>query len=66
MIKYINYIFWGLFFVILDLNINRFDILPDFIGYILAAIGAGGLINSSNQFSVMTMGRGIGLSAGSG
>jgi len=25
-------VFWGLFLVILDLSVNRFDLLPDFIG----------------------------------
>ena len=52
MVKSISFIFWGLFLVILDLNINQFDLLPDFIGYILVAVGAGGLINSSKQFSI--------------
>ena len=47
----IGYIFWGLLLVILDFNINQFDIFPDFIGYILAAVGAGGLISISNQFT---------------
>jgi hypothetical protein len=48
----IGFIFWGLLLVILDLNINQFDILPDFIGYILAAVGAGGLIGISGQFVI--------------
>jgi hypothetical protein len=51
MVKSISFIFWGLFLVILDLNINQFDLLPDFIGYILVAVGSRGLINSSNQFA---------------
>lgn len=51
MTAYISYIFWGLLLVILDFNINQFDILPDFIGYILAAVGTGGLISSSKQFA---------------
>jgi hypothetical protein len=44
-------IFWGLLLVILDLNINRIDLLPDFIGYILIAIGCRGLAGASPHFS---------------
>ena len=40
-------VFWGLLLVILDVTINRFDILPDFIGYILVAVGLGGLTGLS-------------------
>lgn len=47
----IGFIFWGLILVLLDLNINQFDILPDFIGYILVAIGCHGLISASRQFA---------------
>ena len=43
-------IFWGLLLVILDFSINNFDILPDFVGYILTAIGAGRLIAASRKF----------------
>ena len=45
-------VFWGLLFVILDININRFDFLPDFVGYILVALGCRGLITESTQFSI--------------
>jgi heme/copper-type cytochrome/quinol oxidase subunit 4 len=51
MVASIGFIFWGLLVVILDININQFDLLPDFIGYILAAIGTGGLIGASEQFA---------------
>lgn len=37
-------IFWGLFFVVLDLRINSVDLfLPDFVGYILIVSGLGRL-----------------------
>jgi len=36
--------------VILDFRINSFDLLPDFIGYILVAIGCGGLGAVSRRF----------------
>lgn len=44
-------IFWGLLLVILDLKLNGFDVLPDFIGYILVAVGCGGLASLSRRFS---------------
>jgi predicted MFS family arabinose efflux permease len=44
-------IFWGLLLVILDLRFNSFDVLPDFIGYILVAVGCGGLVVLSRRFS---------------
>ncbi len=42
--------FWGLLLVILDININQFDLLPDFVGYVLVGLGAGGLGGVSPQF----------------
>jgi hypothetical protein len=44
-------IFWGLLFAILDLNINGFDLLPDFVGYFLIAAGCSGLASESKHFS---------------
>jgi hypothetical protein len=44
-------IFWGLLLVILDLQFNEFDVLPDFIGYLLVAVGCGGLVGLSGRFS---------------
>ena len=44
-------VFWGLLLVILDISLNRFDVLPDFLGYGLVAVGAGGLIGLSPQFA---------------
>ncbi len=37
-------IFWGLIFVLLDFNVGRFDIIPDFVGYVLIALGIGELM----------------------
>jgi hypothetical protein len=47
-----SYVFWGLVFVCFDLSINGFDVLPDGLGYVLAAIGCGGLISLSYRFSI--------------
>ncbi len=44
-------VFWGLFLVIFDVSINQFDLLPDFIGYVLVAAGLGGLTSLSGQFA---------------
>ena len=43
-------IFWGLFFVLVDVRFNGFDVLPDLIGYILVALGCGGLAHISKHF----------------
>lgn len=48
-------IFWGLLLVILDFNINRIDILPDFVGYILIAVGCRGLSSASRHFATASM-----------
>jgi hypothetical protein len=50
MFKCFGQIFWGLLLVILDININHIDILPDFIGYILVAMGCRGLATISRGF----------------
>ncbi len=44
-------IYWGFLFIMVDLRIQGFDILPDTIGYILFAIGLGMLIPASDYFS---------------
>ena len=49
--KRFGQIFWGLLFVVLDFKINEFDLIPDFLGYILVALGCGGLVNLSRDFS---------------
>src|SRR5215468_10329476 len=51
MFKRFGQIFWGLLLVILDFNIDHVDILPDFIGYILMAVGCGGLVTVSRRFA---------------
>ena len=38
------YIFWGYIFSLVDFNINSFDLLPDFIGYLLIFIGVHNLV----------------------
>lgn len=50
--KRFNQVFWGLILVIVDLNINEFDVLPDFAGYILVAVGTGGLKAVSPKFGL--------------
>jgi hypothetical protein len=44
-------VFWGLLLVVLNLKIEGIDLLPDFIGYILVAVGCRGLENASPCFS---------------
>jgi hypothetical protein len=51
MFKHFGQIFWGLLLVIVDFNIDHVDILPDFIGYILMAMGCGGLVTVSRRFT---------------
>jgi len=50
MAKNFGQIFWGLLLVILDLSINHIDLLPDFVGYILVALGCSGLATESRHF----------------
>ena len=45
-------VFVGLAIIALDLRAGRFDILPDFVGYILVALGAGGLAGLAGSFNV--------------
>ena len=44
-------LFWGLLLVILDFSINKFDLLPDGIGYLVVATGCNGLSTLSPRFS---------------
>ena len=37
-------IFWGLIFVLLDFNVGRFDIIPDFVGYVFIALVIVGIV----------------------
>ncbi|MEQ8789121.1 MAG: hypothetical protein RIC55_22605 [Pirellulaceae bacterium] len=43
-------VFWGLLIVVLDFSFNGFDILLDGVGYLLVAIGCGGLTVFSPRF----------------
>jgi hypothetical protein len=43
-------IFWGLMIVAIDVHLGRFDVLPDFAGYVLVALGAAGLVGWSRHF----------------
>jgi|SRR5436190_19890961 len=45
-------IFWGLVLIAVDVRVRTFDILPDFVGYILVALGAAGLVSSSRHFNL--------------
>jgi hypothetical protein len=40
----------GLLLIFLDLRLNGFDVLPDFVGYALVALGCGGLGDCSHSF----------------
>jgi hypothetical protein len=48
-------IFWGLVLVIVNINIFGIDILPNFIGYILVAVGCAGLSSISRRFSTASV-----------
>ncbi len=43
-------IFWGFLFIMVDVRIMGFDILPDIVGFILFAIGFGLLASGSDYF----------------
>jgi hypothetical protein len=44
--------YWGFFFIMLSFRIQGFDIFPDFVGYILFAIGFSSLSEKSEHFRV--------------
>ena len=44
-------IFWGLLLALVDFKINQIDVLPDFLGYILVALGCRGLAEASPRFA---------------
>lgn len=46
-----NYIFWGLLFLLINFDVQGYDILPDFIGYILFVIGFTQLRDYNHRFS---------------
>ncbi len=49
MYKDLNKIFWGIILTLIDINIGWFDILPDFIGYLLIIDGLASLYNKTKQ-----------------
>jgi len=49
--SHFSQLFWGLLLVILDFNINGFDLLPDGLGYLIVAAGCSGLSTLSPRFS---------------
>lgn len=51
MAKALNKIFWGSLLVFLNFHINHFDILPDFLGYIIIFLGLTDLVSYSEHFS---------------
>ena len=51
MAKALNKIFWGSLLVFFNFHINHFDILPNFLGYLVIYIGLTGLMSYSEQFS---------------
>jgi hypothetical protein len=46
-----SFIFWGLVFLVVNISINRFDLLPNGVGYALIAIGCGRLAGVSPRFT---------------
>lgn len=47
-----RFLFWGFIFVLVDVRIQGFDVLPDIVGYILFAIGLGLLETENRAFAV--------------
>ena len=43
-------LFWGLIFVFVDFRIERFEIAPDFIGFVLVALGCHSLWQYTPEF----------------
>jgi hypothetical protein len=46
-----SFIFWGLIFIVINISINRFDLLPDGVGYVLIAVGCRRLAKLSPCFT---------------
>ena len=53
--KSFNFIFWGLLLATVHFTINKVQIPPAFIGYILIAIGCNGLVEVSSCFSTASI-----------
>lgn len=45
-------IFWGLLLTFLHFRVNDFDLLPDWLGFILVLLGARGLVGVSHRFNL--------------
>jgi hypothetical protein len=48
-------VFIGMVLVMLDLKLNQFDLLPDALGFVLAALGCSALATSSKSFSIAAL-----------
>jgi hypothetical protein len=48
----LGFVFWGLLVIILDFDVNGFDLLPDILGYALVALGCARLVSLSPRFRV--------------
>ena len=59
MAAYFEYVFWGLLLVTVDVRIQRFDILPDFLGYLLVLAGCRGLVAASPDFGTAAIFSGL-------
>ncbi|MCT4544503.1 MAG: hypothetical protein N4A63_13230 [Vallitalea sp.] len=46
--KYYRLILWGMAFIFINININRFDLLPDIVGYIIIMNAVINLHNETN------------------
>ncbi len=49
----ISQIAWGFVFILFHFKINSIDLLPDFVGYILAAIGIGSLADALGHLKIL-------------
>lgn len=49
--RHFSFAFWGFIFVIVNINIGPFDILPNFLGYIFIASGLSGLAQVNSLFN---------------
>ena len=49
----ISQIAWGFVFILFHFRINSIDLLPDFVGYILAAIGIGSLAEALGHLKIL-------------
>lgn len=53
LISGISKIAWGFVFILFHLKINSIDLLPDFVGYILVAIGIGSLAENLGHLKLL-------------